>query len=445
MDTNYINDLLAKRANVVEQQRERTEAITREGRLPSAEETEVLERFDAEYDRLTETIESWTRRAQREQEADQARAVVDALVRPDVQAERNQAVESEIDKWLRGAVAGEPVAKHFEVDLKPAANFLRRIRNGMDATEARAIYTDGGSSGGSLVVPVGFYTQLYQYVEESSAMLRISRVLTSDGGGAWTFPKVTTHGIGTQVSGQGTALAGTDPVLGTMRLDAYRYGQLVKVSTTAARDSGFPLLDFIAENIGRAVGRVIDTALVTGSGSGAPNGIVTAASVGAYTGGSLIALGGGVATAFTNSVDPLITLQHSVAEEYAQDGAFVMNRYTAGTVRKLRDGNSGTLGSYIWTPTTTFEGVRSNGAAGELLGSPVFTDVNFGTQGSAVKTVAFGDFSAYYVRQVGNFRFERSDERYFDTDEIGFRGVMEVDADLIDTGAVKLLQQLVSP
>ena len=67
--------------------------------------------------------------------------------------------------------------------------------------------------------------------------------------------------------------------------------------------------------------------------------------------------------------------------------------------------------------------------------------MNFGTQGSAVKSVAFGDFSAYYVRTVGNFRFEVSNERYFDTDEIGFRGILEADGDLIDANAIKVLQQ----
>lgn len=443
MDTNYINDLLAKRANVVEQQRERMETIQREGRLPNEEEKAVLARMDEDYENLTDTIESWYSRAEREQEISRAREVIDHLVRPEVEAQRSASAQSEIEKWFRGHADGTEHRRNFDIDLRPAANFMHAVRGGMDASEARALYTDGGSSGGSLVVPVGFYTQLYAYIEEASAIRRISRVLTSDGGGAWTFPKVTTHGVGTQVSGQGTAIGGTDPVLGTMRLDSFRYAQLVKVSTQMARDTGFDLLSFVAENIGYAVGRITDTAYATGSGSGAPNGVITAASVGAKTGGSLIAIGGGAATAFTQSIDPLIDLQHSVAEGYANRGVFVMNRYTAGTIRKLRDGGAGTIGSYIWTPTTTFDGLRTLGATGELLGSPVFTDVNFGTQGSAVKSVAFGDFSAYYIRDVGNFRFERSDERYFDTDEIGFRGILETDADLIDTGAVKLLQQLV--
>ena len=441
-DTSYINSLLAERANINEQQRELLERAHNEGRLPSAEENEAHARYDAKYDELSDTIDHWQKIAQREQDASAARAVVEQLVRPEVEDVQNKRAISKFEAWARGVANGDAnVARSFDIDLGPTARFMQAVKSGMDANEARAIYTDGGASGGSMEVPVGFYNQIYTYMEEVATMRRISRMLTSAGGGAWTFPKTTTIAVGTQVSGQGTALAGTDPVMGTMRLDSFRYGELVKISTQAARDVGFDLVGYIAQQIGYAVGRVADTAYVLGSGSGAPNGIITAASIGAKTGGSLIALGGGAATAFTNSANPLIQLQHSVAEPYAERGVFVMNRLTAGTLRQLRSDAGGTSGPYIWTPAQTISGIAPLGPNGQLLGSPVYTDFNFGTQGSAVSTVAYGDFSAFYIRDVGSFRFERSDDRYFDTDEIGYRGVLETDSDLIDTNAIKVLNQ----
>jgi HK97 family phage major capsid protein len=228
-----------------------------------------------------------------------------------------------------------------------------------------------------------------------------------------------------------------------MRLDAYKYGQLVKVSNEAVADTGFPLVEFVAENIGRAVGRITDTQYVSGDGSGDPNGIITAASVGATTGGSLIALGGGAATAATGNLDALIALQHSVVSSYRQNAAFVMNDQTAGTVRKVKDGGNGTIGAYIWTASTTLDPVTGNRMPDTIFGDPVYTDVNFGTNGSAVKPVAYGDWSAYYIRDSGAFTIERSNERYFDTDEVGFRGLLRTDSDLIDTNAIKVLQQAV--
>lgn len=440
MDKTYAEGLLDKRARVFEQMKE-IRAIPVEDR--SAEDVAKLERMDADYERLTNEIDEWLTEAKRQREADTAREVVESLIGPDEDARRSQRQASDFELFMRGERPGNESPTTFEFDLKPTANLFRAIRGGMDVDEARAVYTDGGASGGSLVVPVAFQRQLYQYIEASSAIRRISRVITTDSGEPMTFPKVTTHGVGTRVAAQGTVVGGTDPVFGTMRLDAYKYGQLVKVSSEAASDTGFDLLGFVAENIGRAVGRITDTAYVSGDGSGDPNGIITAASVGAYTGGSLIALGGGAATAYTQNLDSLIDLQHSIVDEYrnSPNAAFVMHDSTAGTLRKLRDGGAGTIGGYVWTNSTTIDAASGLRQPDALLGAPVYTDVNFGTNGSSVKPVAFGDWGAYYIRDSGNFRLERSDERYFDSDEIGFRGVLRTDSDLIDTGAIKVLQQ----
>jgi HK97 family phage major capsid protein len=447
--SSYAQDLLDKRARAWEQAKEILDRCATEKRERTAEENEMFARANADIDRLGREVDEWTTSERQKREADIAREAVEGLVRPEVDQARSNRYASALESYFRtGDTSGMAVSvdsgrRGVDIDLQPAVKLFKAIRNGMSAAEARAIYTDGGASSGSIVVPVEFQRSLYQYIEASSAIRQVSRVITTAGGEPMTFPTVATHGVGTRVLAQGTAIGGTDVVFGTMRLDAYKYGQLVKVSYEAASDVGFDLLGFVAENIGRAVGRITDTQYVTGDGSGDPNGIITAASVGATTGGSLIALGGGAATAATGNVNCLIDLQHSIVAEYRAGGVFVMHDSTAGTLRKLKDGGNGTIGAPIWTPGTTLDSYSGLRMPDMLLGSPVYTDVNFGTNGSAVKPVAFGDFSAYYIRDSGSFRFERSDERYFDTDEIGFRGVLRTDADLIDSGAIKVLQQAV--
>ena len=69
---------------------------------------------------------------------------------------------------------------------------------------------------------------------------------------------------------------------------------------------------------------------------------------------------------------------------------------------------------------------------------------NVAALGSDAKTVAYGDFSAYYIRTVGNIVVERDDSRYFDTDQVGVRGKWRVDGALIDTPAVNCLHQNVT-
>jgi HK97 family phage major capsid protein len=105
-------------------------------------------------------------------------------------------------------------------------------------------------------------------------------------------------------------------------------------------------------------------------------------------------------------------------------------------LRKLLDGN----GIPLWQPSLQV------GVPDRLLGYPVVDDPNvaaFATgataTASSVKGLAFGDFSAFYIRDVQGIRFERSDEFAFSTDLVTFRAILRTDSDLIDTSAIKLL------
>jgi HK97 family phage major capsid protein len=249
------------------------------------------------------------------------------------------------------------------------------------------------------------------------------------------FPRLAAHAIGTQVSGQGTALAGTDPTFAKMTLNAFKYGQLVVVASEVVQDSGIDIASFLGRDLGRGLGRVIATDLVVGTGTNEPNGIMTA-----IVGSGTIATGGSL---ITPTVEKLIDLQYSVNDSYRSDPscAWLMNDSTAGTIRKLRDGAGGTIGAFLWEPSLT-SGII-NGTPDRLLGKPVYVDSNVAAAGSNAKTVAFGAMNAYYVRSVGNPILESDNSRYFDTDQIGYRVKTRVDGDLIDSAAVNILKQSV--
>ncbi len=441
------HDLLAEYNRAWEAAKEILERSTPDKR--SAEDEAAFARANEDMTRLGRELDEHTNAERQKRELDAAKEIIESISGPEDPRVSARALTG-VERWLRyGDTSGvqltvdERNRRGISIDIAQAATFMRRVRAGMDKNEARAIYTDGGASAGSIVAPQEWARELYQYMEAPSAIRQLARVITTSNGDQLNFEKVATHGVGTQIIAQGTAIGGTDPVFGTISLGAFPYGQLVKVSNAAAADIGFDLLGFVAENIGRAIGRAVAPAYVSGGGSSAPNGVVTAASVGATTGGSLIALGGGASTSFTQNLDCLIQLQHSVVAEYRRNASFVMHDSTAGTVRRVKDGGAGTVGNYIWVASNAFDPVTGNRMPDTIFGDPVYTDFSMGTNGSAVKPVVYGDLSTYYIRDVSGVRIERSDERYFDTDEIGFRGVLRTDGDLIDTNAVKVLQQAV--
>ncbi len=243
----------------------------------TGEETAEWARVNAHIDQLDHERGVYLQAERREQESAQIREAElrdigeTRVVRRDIE-ERQRVVQT-----LR-AIASAPAgngAPSLEIDVRPAFEERNLLRAGMDPSEARALAWDTGSIASG--VPITTSRTLYQYLEASMAMFRAPTTkFNTTSGEQMKFPRLAAHAIATQVSAQGVTLAGTDPTFASMTMDAYKYGELVIVASEVISDVGFDVISFLMADIGRALGRKIDTDLVTGSGSGKPNGIMTA-------------------------------------------------------------------------------------------------------------------------------------------------------------------------
>jgi HK97 family phage major capsid protein len=165
--------------------------------------------------------------------------------------------------------------------------------------------------------------------------------------------------------------------------------------------------------------------MTTGDGSGKPTGLITSATTG-VTGAAAVA---GVFTA-----DNLIDLRFSVNSEYtAQPGTgWMMSSTAMAAARKLKD----TTNQYLFAPGL-------NGDPDSLLGYPVLLNDAMAVPAVAAKSVAFGHFPSYFIREVGSgvgggVEVAVSDDFAFDYSVRTFRVSMRTDGLLIDqTGAVK--------
>jgi HK97 family phage major capsid protein len=401
------------------------------GRERNAEENTKMERIEADIVRLKDEYERVTGNEQRAAESATLReAQYRAFGEPTVQAERNST--DQLRSFLAAAMAGQKVS--IDVNIEGARREKELLRSGASSDEIRALAWDTGSSGS--LVPSSVSRTLYEYLEASNGIMRIpANRFTTASGEAIPFPKLGAHAIATQVSGQGTTLAGTDPSFLKMTLDAYKYGELVIVANELMTDGVVDIGSFLGRDMGRAIGRILATAYVLGTGSGQPQGIVPA-----IVGSGTIATGGSLVTP---TVEKFIDLLYSVNDEYRNDpsAAWLMNDSTAGTARKLRDGAGGTVGAFLWAPSLV-AGV-SGGVPATFLDYPVYTDSNVAAQGSNAKTVVFGAWNAFYIRTVGNVTVESDQSRYFDTDQTGFRVKTRTDSDVIDLTAFNVIKQSV--
>lgn len=410
-----VEALNEQRLRAWEQGKELLEAT--EGRQMDAEELQKFERINTEINDIDAEVRALVDRETRDREAGILREQT-LSVFGEANAKRNDtAGVDQFRLWLAAPRGSELRSTEFTIDIARVAKERDLLRQGASPEEIRALAWDAGS--GSLVVPTTMARSLYDVLEAGIAGFQIgaNRVSTSSGENM-QLPKLVTHAVGTQVSGQGVAIGGSDPVMGRVDLNVFKYGQLVRVASELVSDAAFGIEQFLGQDLGYALARVIDADLVVGTGTSEPTGMTRLAGAGTNapvkTGGSLIA----------PTVEKFIDTQYSVNDQYRRNGSWLMHDSTAGTIRKLRDGAGGTVGAFLWEPSLT-NGIQG-GQPDRFLGSPVYVDANCASAGSNAILATYGDFSQYTIRTVGNPMIERDDSVYFASDESAFRGKWRV-------------------
>ncbi|MGW1300406.1 phage major capsid protein [Streptomyces sp. NPDC002514] len=396
----FIKRLQERRLNVWEQTKELLDTAETEKRDLTAEEEQTYQRLSADLDKIDERVKDLAGAEQRSKDAEDA--FTQLLAKP-AEARRQPAEhESELRRWARGEMRG--------INIAPPAGVSFR-----DLVKGTA--TAGGNT-----VPTTFYGRLIAHlIEVSGLMMAGPTVLNTASGETIEIPVTTAHSSAA-LTAEAAPLNESDPAFAKRTLGAYKYGVLLQASSELLTDTGVDLEGYLSMQAGRALGNAFGTHAITGSGTGQPTGVITSASTG-KTGGT------GAAGAFT--ADDLIDLFYSVIAPYRNSTScgWLMRDATLGAARKLKD----LQGQYLWQPSIQV------GAPDTLLGKPVHTDPNVAAVAVSAKSVAFGDFSQYFVRMAGGVRFERSDDYAFNSDLTTFRAIIRADGLLVDqTGAVKV-------
>ena len=186
-----------------------------------------------------------------------------------------------------------------------------------------------------------------------------------------------------------------------------------------AQDSILNVETLLADLLGERCGRIANSQLTVGSGSGAPNGVVTASSL-----GKTAAATGAIAS------DEIIDLLHSVDPAYRQSpkARFMFNDTTLASIRKLKDGQ----GNYLWQM-----GDVTKGEPGRLLGYPYSINQAMASIATGNKAMLFGDFGKFFVRKVGGVVIGVLRERFWP--DLGIAGLIRFDGELGDSAALKHL------
>ena len=364
--------------------------------LISAEDTAIYEKMEAEVVNLGKEIE---------------------------RLERQAAIELELSKPVNVPITSKPTGAGEEKMGRASAEysdaFWKSMRN-KNAWDVRNALQVGENSEGGYLVPDEFERTLIEALEEENIFRTLAHVITTSSGDR-KIPVVASKGTASWVDEE-DPIPDTDDAFSQVSIGAYKLGTMIKVSEELLNDSAFNLQTYIAKEFARRIGAKEEEAFFVGDGDGKPTGIFHA------TAGAQLGATAASATAIT--ADELLDLFYSLKAPYRKKASFVMNDATVKAIRKLKDGS----GQYLWQPSI------AAGQPDTILNRPVKTSAYVPTIAAAAKIIAFGDFGYYWIADRQGRVFQRLNELYAATGQVGFKATQRVDGKLILAESIKVLQ-----
>jgi HK97 family phage major capsid protein len=351
------------------------------------------------------------------------------------------AIQAYLDRFAEDKVDHE-MTEHFNAKTKPQdsavrALYAKYIKHGEKAITAeewqsiRNTLSTGTGSQGGYTVQTEIASTLIEALKAFGGMREAATVLNTEMGNPLSFP--TTDGtseVGELIAENTTATA-ADPSFGTVSLSVYKFSsKIVAIPFELLQDSQINVEAFVNGRLIDRLGRITNTYFTTGTGSSQPNGVVTGSTAGKV---------GTTGQTLTVIADDLIDLIHSIDPAYRIGGCrFMMNDASLKVIRKLKD----TAGRPIYMPG--YDGL-SGPMADSLLGYPITINQDIAVMAANAKSILFGDFSKYVIRDVmGATLFRFDDSAYIKLGQIGFLMWMRAGGNLLDTNAVKYYQNSAS-
>ena len=276
--------------------------------------------------------------------------------------------KNRVNAWAR-AVYG--AVSRGEVNLTPdEQKALSTV-----AAEYKSLNVATDAAGGYLA-PLDYVREIVKGITELSPVRSIVRVRQT-ANKTIQLPKRTGQFAAQWVAEQGTRSETTGLAYGLDELSMPELYALIDISNQMLEDSAFDMESEIRLEAEEQFAVAEGAAVVSGNGSGKPEGFMTNASV-AYTPSGDAAL---------ITADGILSLFYGIKTAYAANANFVLNRSSLAAVRKLKD----TTGQYLWTP-----GLAA-GNANTINGAPYVELPDMPSIAANAYPVAFGDFRRAYT------------------------------------------------
>jgi len=289
------------------------------------------------------------------------------------------------------------------------------LRTGISNTMSTGTGSQGGYSVPALVIG-----DIIDALKLASPMRQVATLYSTTTGAPGSVPTSDgTAEVGEQLAENASA-SSADPSFGSASIPTYKTGsKIASVPLELLQDAAVDMGVFVDQRLADRIARSQNAKFTTGSGTSEPTGIVTAASSGK------VGLTGQTTTII---YDDLVDLSESV--DVANGKGWMMSQSMRKVVRKVKDSQ----GLPVWVP-----GI--GGGPAELLGYPVTVNNDMASPAANAKTLLFGNFARYMIRDVRKiFLFRFADSAFLKQGQVGFLMFARAGGNLTDVNAVRYYQ-----
>lgn len=397
-----------------------------------AMDKEQEQRFDslhAEMESLLKQAEKIENFEKKQFEEEEAHEIHDRNKKPhELTAEQKKAAENlAMKEYLRTGTVPQEL-REFMKPAKAEADDKGRIDAELKALGiTRAAQQSTTDSAGGYTIPEGFQAELDRGVKAFGGMFEAARIWNTSTGNTVMWPNNNdtankAYLLAEAGNAETSAVAAT---FGQQQFEAYKYTSgLIRISSELLTDSAFNMPALISELLSERMFRGLNEAFTTADGSSKPKGITVAA-----------AHGNNAADDAALAAADFLNLEHDVDPGYRNRPGtrWMFHDSVLKIIKKLSVAD--TTVYPLWLPSFR------DSAPATILGYPytINQDMATFTDGSTSandnkKIALFGDFQKYIIRRVAGMRMVRLNERFGDTDEVGFVVFFRVDGDLLDAG-----------
>lgn len=403
----------------IQQMRERRSALAREARHlvdqhPGAKWGAEQDKRFAALKAEIEAIDAEVKRTQEALDLEAADAHAEELVAIEAGVSRDQARatmdrEARIfDAFLRGGIENLTTEqRQYVAERRRQAQVLGAMSTG----------TPGE---GGYLVPREFATRLVEAQKAFGGIRAVASVLSTSTGAALDYPTTDATGEEGEIVGENATVTRGDATFGIKSLGAYKFSSKdIALPIELLQDSAIDVEGHIVGRLATRIARAFNRYATVGTGTAQPEGVVTASTVGKVG-----------ANGQTTSVtyDDLVDLIHSLDPAYRANASIMTADSSIKVLKKLKDGQ----GRPIWLPGIDVKEPDT------LLGYRYSVNQHVPAMAANAKSILFGDFSKYLIRDVmAVMLFRMTDSAFARNGQVGFLALSRHDGKLLDTGAVK--------